>query len=159
MSKSDQPGSGDGVMPELTPRVKARQDGPDGDPATGQHQGFFDLDPEQPTGDQRRQKPDPAEGVSQQGALLGDVAALKVGDADIPSFHGQCLTVCPKPNEVNTEHQKQKGLLRMPVVHGVARLRQGAEQIVSDEHDREHQHALVQPACHASAQRGGFEFI
>ena len=159
MLKSYQPGARDGVMPELPARVKARQDRPDGDPSTDQHQGFFDIDAEQPTDRQGRQKPQPTQGVAQQGTRLADVVALKVSDANIPSFHGQRLAVCPKPNEVNTEHQEQKCLLPMPVVHGVAGLCQGAEKIVGYEHHAEHQQSLVKPTGHASAQRRSFEFI
>ena len=46
----------------------------------------------------------------------------------------------------------------MPVVHGIAGLRQGAKQVAGNEQNAKQQHALVGPAGHSAPEtRGGHE--
>jgi len=47
----------------------------------------------------------------------------------------------------------------MAVVHCVTRLRQRAEQVVSNEHHTKYQHALVKPAGHTPAQGRGSRLV
>ena len=73
----------------------------------------------------------------------------------MPGLHGQRLALGPEPDEIDAQHHEHEGLQRMAVVHGIACLRQGAEQIACNEDHAEQQHALVEPAGHAPRQSRG----
>jgi hypothetical protein len=75
----------------------------------------------------------------------------------MPSFHGQGLSLMPKPSEINAHDEKQKGLKAMPVIQCVPRLAECAEQIAKDEEHAKKKHAFVSPASHAAAQAGRSE--
>ena len=104
---------------------------------------------------QRWQKPQPAQQVAPGGARLREGAALPVGDADVPGFHGQRLPLGPEPAKVDAAHQKEKRLHGVSVLKRVAHLGGNAENQARHDDDAKHQHALVQPAGHAAAQWGG----
>ena len=77
---------------------------------------------------------------------------MSVQNPNVPSFHGQCLTFCPKPSEVNGKNQEQKSLKPVPVVQGMFGLTQGAEEIASYEKHTKQKHPFIQPTGHASGQ-------
>ena len=89
----------------------------------------------------------------------GQSLAMKTWDIrlvdhpDIPGLHCQCLAAGPEPAEVDAEHHDQECLQeRAARVHRITHLSQRAEEPAGDEHDREQQHAFIDPARHAPRQ-------
>ena len=75
---------------------------------------------------------------------------MSVQNPNVPSFHGQSLTFCPKPSEVNGKHQEQKSLKPVPVVQGMFGLTQGTEEVARNEKHTKQEHAFIQPTGHPS---------
>lgn len=149
-----QPRASPSVMPELPPRMKSRQNRPYRYPAQGQYGAFAAGQTQQPGRAQRWQKPEPAQQVAQQGALLGDGVAMPIHHADVPGFHRQRLAFGPEPDEIDAKNNKYKGLQGMAVVQRIAGLAQGAEKVACNEDHAKHQHAFIHPASHASGDGG-----
>lgn len=139
-------------MPELPLRVKAAQDRPDDHPSGADEHRLTARDLKQGQHHQGRYEPQPAERVASQSPRLRDGIAPQVDNADMPGFHGQCLALCPEPDKVNAKNDKNKGLQGVPVVHGIAGLAEGAEEVAGNEDHSKQKHALIQPASHAAPQ-------
>lgn len=73
---------------------------------------------------------------------------------DVPSFHREGLAFVPKPSEINGEDQKNECLHAQAMMHGIARLTQGAEQIAAQKNDAKQQNTLVKPARHPPLEAG-----
>jgi len=130
-------------MPKLLLGMQAASQCIKNNPAQCNYRHFATTQLKRRNGHEGRNKPYPAKGITQQGPGLAHWFVVQVHQTDIPGFHGQSLAFTPKPDEIYARDQQQKNLHRRAVGHGVAALRQCAEQIASDEKDGELQYSLV----------------
>ena len=89
-----QPRASQRVVPELPSGVEAAEKRPDGHPAQHDHRRLTARQGKRCNRRQRRQKPQPAQDVAQQGARLADVLTGVPMAADYPSLNlGQSVMV------------------------------------------------------------------
>ena len=143
------------IVPELAPGCKSRRPSPANHPCHAQSHGHHHRQIGQPGQQQRGRKPQARKHKTFQCQRLCQRLAVLIQHPDAPCFHGQGLSLVPKPSEVKRQHQPHKNLQSQSVGQAVSALAQGAEQVGCNEGHSKEQHAFVQPARHAPKQGGG----
>ena len=145
------------IVPELAPGCKSRRPSPANHPCHAHGQGHHHRQMGQPGQSQGGRKPQARKHKTFQSNTLCQRHAVLIQHPDAPGFHGQGLSLVPKPSEVKRQHQSHKNLQPESVGQAVSALAQCAEQVGGNEDDPKQQHAFIQPAGHTPKQGGGRE--